>query len=222
MAMHKTSQETIDKILRAARRLVARKGYANAGLEEIAELAGFSKGAIYHFFRSKQALLLALLQGIEERSVARTVREVDSMVGVGAMDKLVQFNRLQAKWAERNPDDLAILMWISIESANGKSAVREQIRSIYGQLEAMLTRIVEEGKANGEFPEDLDVKGIVTWIVATHDGNMLLWYRSGRDKEVGHRLTLAAREGIRMAVRLHEMPGFSQRTKKDPRRVVSR
>lgn len=204
MATHKNSQETIDKIIRAARRLFARKGYANAGLEEIAKLAGFTKGAVYHFFRSKQALLLALLQDIEERSVAQTARELASAVDVPAMDKLVRFNSLQARWAERNPDDLAVLMWVSIESANSKSAVREQVGRIYGRIDETLTRIVEEGKTTGEFPADLPVKDTVTWITAIHDGNMLLWYRSGRDKAVGHSLTQASAQAMRMAVRLHE------------------
>lgn len=202
MATHKNSQETIEKIVRAARRLFARKGYANASLDEIAKLAGFTKGAVYHFFRSKEALLLSLLRDIEERSVGQTARALERMAGATAMDRLMSFNALQAQWAARNADDLAVLMWVSIESANRKSAVREQVSSIYGRIEAVLTRVVEDGKASGEFPADLPVKDTVTWIIAIHDGNMLLWYRSGRDQEVGHRLALASKQAMEVAVRL--------------------
>lgn len=205
MATHKSSKESIDKIIRAARRLFASKGYANASLEEIAQAAGFTKGAVYHFFRSKEALLLTLLKDIEERSVAQTASELERMVGVPAMDKLVRFSTLQARWAVRNADDLAVLMWVSIESAQRKSAVREQVLSIYGRMEAVLTRMVDEGIANGEFPDDLPVKDTVTWIVAIHDGNMLLWYRSGRDKEVGHRLILASQQAMRVVLRLQAL-----------------
>lgn len=201
MATHRNSQESVERITRAARRLFARKGYANASLEEIATLAGFTKGAVYHFFRSKEALLLALLHDIEERSVARTALALEKMAARTAMDKLVRFNGLQAKWAARNADDLAILMWVSIESANQKSAVREQVTRIYARIEEMLTSAVEQGKSSGEFAADLPVKDTVTWITAIHDGNMLLWYRSGRDKEVGHRLALASRQAMQMAVR---------------------
>lgn len=201
MATHKSSQETIEKIVRAARRLFARKGYANASLEEIATLAGFTKGAVYHFFRSKEQLLLSLLHDIEARSVGQTESALERMVQAPAMDKLVRFNVLQAQWAARNADDLAILIWVSIESANRKSAVREQVARIYGRMEDLLTRVVEEGKAGGEFPADLPVKDTVTWIIAIHDGNMLLWYRSGRDQEVGHRLAVASKQAIEVAVR---------------------
>ncbi len=201
MATHRNSQESIEKIAKAARSLFAKKGYANASLEEIATKAGFTKGAVYHFFRSKEALLLSLLADIEQRSVAQTELALQRMVADSAMDKLMAFNTLQARWAVRNEADLAILMLVSIESANGKSPVREQVTRIYRRIEDMLTRIVSEGKASGEFPPDLPVDDMVTWITAIHDGNMLLWYRSGRNAEVGRRLALASQQAMKMAVR---------------------
>lgn len=200
MSQHRSSQETIEKIAKAARRLFARKGYANASLDEIAAAAGFTKGAVYHFFRSKETLLLHVLREIEERSVLQTERTIAKMGEASAMEKLIRFNTAQAQWAARNPDDLSILMWVSIESANQKSAVREQVTCIYARIEQLLTQVVEDGKACGEFSADLVVSDTVTWIAAIHDGNMLLWYRSGRDKEVGHRLALASQHAMRMAV----------------------
>lgn len=204
MSGRRNGQESAAKIVKAARRLFASKGYANASLEEIATLAGFTKGAVYHFFGSKEALLMDLLREIEERSIGRTAQVLADMKGT-AMDKLLHFKRLQADWAGRNADDLAILIRMSMESANRKSAVREQVRHIYARMEQVLTAIVEEGKANGEFRADLPVHDVVTWLIAVHDGNMLLWHRSGRDKEVGRRLTLASMQAARMAVRIGPM-----------------
>ena len=52
MARPKSGPESAEKIAKAARRLFARKGYASASLDDIATLAGFTKGAVYHFFGS--------------------------------------------------------------------------------------------------------------------------------------------------------------------------
>ncbi len=209
MSGRRNGQESAAKIAKAALRLFAKKGYANASLDDIATLAGFTKGAVYHFFGSKEALLMSLLRDIEERSIGRTSRVIAGMTDT-AMDKLLRFKTLQAEWAGRNADDLAILIWVSIESANRKSAVREQVQHIYARMEEVLTNILEEGKANGEFRADLPVQDVVTWLIAVHDGNMLLWYRSGRDKDVGRRLTLSSMESARMAVCIGPMDTLDQ------------
>jgi AcrR family transcriptional regulator len=55
-------REGRDALLTAALRVFARRGYRQAGVEEIAAEAGYSKGALYWHFSSKEELLLALLE----------------------------------------------------------------------------------------------------------------------------------------------------------------
>ena len=49
-----------EEILQAAREVFAEKGFLAATMEEIAQRAGFSKGAIYFYFRSKEEILLQI------------------------------------------------------------------------------------------------------------------------------------------------------------------
>jgi AcrR family transcriptional regulator len=58
-----------DELLAAALRVFARRGYREAGVDEIAAEAGYSKGALYWHFSGKEDLLMALL---EERIDAPT------------------------------------------------------------------------------------------------------------------------------------------------------
>ena len=51
---------TRDLLLSAAERVFAHRGYEKAQLEEIAQASGFSKGALYAHFKSKEDLFLAL------------------------------------------------------------------------------------------------------------------------------------------------------------------
>lgn len=53
---------TRKKLLDSARQLVAREGYENASVDRIAEEAGFSKGAFYSNFGSKEEIFLELLE----------------------------------------------------------------------------------------------------------------------------------------------------------------
>lgn len=59
--------QTRSRILDAAEELFATKGYSGASLDEIAETAGYSKGAVYSNFSGKDELFLVLMQRRAER-----------------------------------------------------------------------------------------------------------------------------------------------------------
>lgn len=61
---------TREKLLASAREVVAREGYENASVERIAEEAGFSKGAFYSNFASKEEIILELLETHSLQDVA--------------------------------------------------------------------------------------------------------------------------------------------------------
>jgi TetR/AcrR family transcriptional repressor of uid operon len=60
--MQQRSQETRERILRAAQQVFARAGYDATSVAEICREAGVSKGALYHHFPTKQSVFLALLE----------------------------------------------------------------------------------------------------------------------------------------------------------------
>jgi AcrR family transcriptional regulator len=61
---------TQEKLLGAAAKLFARRGFAGAAIEEIAETAGFSRGAFHANFKSKDDLFLALVEKHVKASTA--------------------------------------------------------------------------------------------------------------------------------------------------------
>ena len=60
-AARSEGREARDELLTAALRVFARRGYREAGVDEIAAEAGYSKGALYWHFSRKEELLTALL-----------------------------------------------------------------------------------------------------------------------------------------------------------------
>lgn len=65
------------KLLASAREVVAREGYENASVDRIAEEAGFSKGAFYSNFNSKEEIILELL----ETHSLQDVGEIAALLG---------------------------------------------------------------------------------------------------------------------------------------------
>ena len=76
--MYSKSEATIDAILDAAERLFVAKHYADVTMDEIAEAAAVTKGALYHHFPGKQQLYLTMLHNDLERKQELFKQAVDS------------------------------------------------------------------------------------------------------------------------------------------------
>src|SRR6478736_6905801 len=68
-----------DDVTRAAVELFARQGYANTSVQQIVDAAGVTKGAMYHYFESKDDLLF----GIYERLLTLQKAHLGDIIGRG-------------------------------------------------------------------------------------------------------------------------------------------
>jgi AcrR family transcriptional regulator len=68
-----TRDETCDKLFEAAARLFEEQGIGGASIEAIVAAAGFTRGAFYSNFKSKDELIIAMLEDHVERSIRRNL-----------------------------------------------------------------------------------------------------------------------------------------------------
>src|ERR1700704_6877140 len=66
-----TRDDTRDKLFEAAARVFEEQGISGASIETIAAAAGFSRGAFYSNFKSKDELIIAMLEDHVEQSFRR-------------------------------------------------------------------------------------------------------------------------------------------------------
>lgn len=84
MARNKHPEETVNLILEAATRLFIKKGYEHTSIQDIInELGGLSKGAIYHHFKSKEDILVAVTDRMTEVSnkMLEEIRDREDLTG---------------------------------------------------------------------------------------------------------------------------------------------
>lgn len=60
-----TAQENREKLIHAARKAFAEKGFAAASMDELTASVGLTRGALYHNFRDKKGLLAAVVAQID-------------------------------------------------------------------------------------------------------------------------------------------------------------
>jgi AcrR family transcriptional regulator len=73
------SASTRAKLVKAARTLFARKGYAGVGTEEIVRRAGVTRGALYHQFPTKEDLFAAVYEQVELELTQRVVASLTEL-----------------------------------------------------------------------------------------------------------------------------------------------
>lgn len=108
---------TREQLIATANELFLRDGYAATSLEKVAEVAGYSKGAVYSNFRNKDELCLAVLDGIHAE---QSVLIAEAITGANTVDeRLARFQ----EWAERNIGDQA---WTGLEVEFAINARRDE------------------------------------------------------------------------------------------------
>ncbi|MFZ0888643.1 MAG: TetR/AcrR family transcriptional regulator [Candidatus Binataceae bacterium] len=87
------SEKTRAALLRAARKMLAERGYADTSLEEVAKRAGVTTGAVYHQYRDKSALFQAVLEQLQTEifeDVRQGSRQRVSPAGRNSWNRLVE------------------------------------------------------------------------------------------------------------------------------------
>jgi AcrR family transcriptional regulator len=130
-------------IVKSARALFARRGYANVGVEDIAQRARVTRGALYHHFRDKAALFAFVCEEVE-REVAENVAAAVDLEGDPEQEFLRGLSAFLDHAMKREmqqivvSDGPAVLGW----------RARHEIAERYGlaMIEAGLQRLVDAGR----------------------------------------------------------------------------
>lgn len=169
-------EASVEGLLAAARALFVSRGYRHTTVDEIAEAAHLTKGAVYFYFRSKEALLAALLDRVETVVVGGMTERIAS-AGPGAADRLVAFMHGQARLGVDRAEDVLLLILMSLEFGGTGGGTEARIRAIYDRMYKAVEAIIALGKRQGEFRADIRAREQAAIVMALHDGTFLEWYR---------------------------------------------
>ncbi len=143
------------ELLEAATRLFVEKGYAATKVEEVAALAQVSKGTLFLYYPSKQALLKAVVRENIAGRFAEWQAELEAFAGT--TPELVRY-AFQV-WQERIGDTYAggICKLMASECCNFPELASFYLEEVVEPGNALVRRILERGVARSELrPLDLD------------------------------------------------------------------
>lgn len=147
--MPRTKQQVVSEfrrgeILGAARKVFARKGFADGIVDDIAAEAGLAKGTLYLYFRSKKDIYKALLQNDMEALKASTLHRIEQALTL--KDKLRAFILARLENAEHHREFFRIMDTPS----GGLSFTRNQYREWLREPVMALATAIRDAQQRGE------------------------------------------------------------------------
>lgn len=143
--------EKRELILDAAIKVFARNGYHGSRISDIAREAGIAYGLVYHYFKNKEEILGSIFE--QRWSGFLEALEGIASEGTSAEDRLVSVAALILNAYRVRPDWVKVLV-IEIQRS-ARFAEPGQLRA-FGQLFAVVGRIIRDGQEAGELRADLD------------------------------------------------------------------
>jgi TetR/AcrR family transcriptional regulator, fatty acid metabolism regulator protein len=138
-------------LLEAAVRVFARKGYHASRVGDIAEEAGVAYGLLYHYFRSKEEVLLTVFRETW-RALIETIESVEE-AGDPPREQLRKVAEILLRSWRRDPDLVRVLVLEVTRSPHLPGEMDEIVASF-----AAIQEIVERGQADGSIRPDLDAR----------------------------------------------------------------
>ena len=155
-------------------RLIQAKGYEQMSIQDVLDELDASRGAFYHYFASK----LALLQAAVDHIVAAAMEAVSPVAADPRLSAAQKIERLFsgiAGWkAERRELMLALLeVWYSDDNAIVRDKVR---RSSVAVLVPLLSTIVEQGRVFSARSPDGAARAVVALLLGAQDMAIELFF----------------------------------------------
>ena len=143
------------ELLEAALRVFAQQGYRTARLDDVADAAGVTKGAIYHYFDTKEALLLGVIEHYQALAFGRAEDALRDQSAPASTRIRLLVHKVFSERETGSGDRLLALLIRGV--AHEVPHVHDRwLRDGPARLWTLLTRLVEEGKQRGEFRRDAD------------------------------------------------------------------
>ena len=179
-------QTTHHKIVSAAERLILKRGYEGTSLNEVVGAAGVSKGALFHYYKNKQAV---------SRDVLEKYTAAASSVKQGLLDWLQDIHNTYAKGKFTGG---CLLGNFALELSDRDEEMREQLKQIFLQWENQLVGILKPVAAEGKMA--IEPRQFARLLIAAYQG-MTMSAKVHKDANRASREFLAIGQLIAVAVR---------------------
>jgi AcrR family transcriptional regulator len=156
-------------LLESAARGLSRYGYGNLILERVASDAGYTRGALYHQFKDKEELALAVIDWVDQtwrQEVGRPVEQESDPVAA-----LLALARGHAIFCRRDIARVAIAL--RLEFSGQDHPVGRHLQRVSESLVKRCTRLINAGRRMGTIPPGPPARVVARAFIGAMEGTVI-------------------------------------------------
>lgn len=164
-------------VLEAGIKVLREKGVSSTSMNDIIRESGLSKGGVYHYFPSKNDLLIELWQYFFEIYAVSNLSTLQSNPSLKSKKALAQIDVLMQQH-EANLDDmgkdLRFMMDLFVEATHNE-ALKKVFKQQYQLIFTILKSLIETAQQQGDIRKDVDSHLLSASLLAIFDGFSIMY-----------------------------------------------
>ena len=178
LSNHQSQMDKKDRIIEAAARVFAQKGYAGAAVADIAVEAGIGKGTIYAYFESKENLFFTVFEWYMMQTGGAAKVSISHLGGSVSQRLEALSDSIMDVWDDiKDVFTLTIEFWAASSSSQMQDRFKASFRRMYQEFRGIVVSLIHEGIENGEFRPDINPETVAAALVGTWDALFLqAWF----------------------------------------------
>ena len=156
-------------LLESAARGLSRYGYGHLRLEEVAREAGYTRGALYHQFKDKADLALAVIEWVDENWMQEVGEP--ALREPGPVSELLALARGHAIFCRR--DIARVVMALRVEFSGHDHPVGREVERISAGAVERVTRLIRAGRRAGTVPPGPPARAVALAYMGALEGTVI-------------------------------------------------
>lgn len=170
---------TKNRIIKTARMLFRLNGFGNTSIDDICRESGVTRGNLYFYFRSKEALARAAIEDSAQKKIQffESLME-DEPDPLRKIELLI--DGITAYYVSRGSKASCLFGTIAQEVGDSSNELAEATNGFFTAWDDLLTGLFDEAKATGIIEDDRDSEALSYLLISSLEGALIL-YKASKD-----------------------------------------
>ena len=184
-------QQTKQRLLDSAQQLMYSRSYSDVGVQEICKDAKVQKGSFYHFFPSKSALTVEVLEQLKMQMIENILLPAfaKDLTPAKRFERFIEYAyQYQVQLKEEYGYVLGCPMGnIALEMSTQDETIRKKVELLFESIFEVFVDVLEDARAAGELENNSDINELAQAALAYGEGVLML-AKTRNDPELIKRL----------------------------------